>query len=241
MRYLRRCVVFLLAFFGYRLEATGLGYADARQLLRCARRSGKTLCEYLEERDGDPKKIGRRDGIVEKLDGMFSFLQSRRVCEIGAGTGMFLEKFFVRSSPEVYEVYETNPGWRRYLKKEFGRRLTIHVADGCTLSASCDYSFDLVHAHGVFVYLPLLVGCGYIKEAGRTLQKGGRLVFDCYVDDGFDSRVVEAWLRTQWRFPVVFPRQLLFEVCEDCGLRVDGEFSVAHGAGFSTYLVFIKS
>ena len=234
----------LLLVFGYRLTRAGLGYYDAEITVNGANLAGLSVCDYLESRERDERKRGRRDRIIEKLKSLGLFESSTHVCEIGAGTGMYLEKVIVEAKPEHYEVYETDPGWSRYLQKEYapcyGGGLHIHCADGVSLKETANGSCDLVHAHGVFVYLPALQSLEYIKEAARICKAGGHVVFDCYLDTTFSLTVTQSWLDSEWRFPVIIPEKLLMEFASMHSLQLDATFSVIHGAASVDYLVFSK-
>jgi hypothetical protein len=84
-----------------------------------------------------PLKKGRRDRIIETLGcaGVFRKLSSGT--EIGAGTSMYLEGVIELAQPKRYEVYETDPGWARYLHLEYGNatktQLVCPPADGYAL------------------------------------------------------------------------------------------------------------
>lgn len=234
---------FLLV-FGYRLARAGLGYYDAESTVREANLAGLTVCDYLESMDRDERKRGRRDRIIEKLKTLGLFKSGINVCEIGAGTGMYLEKVVVEAKPALYEVYETDPDWSRYLQEKYASccegTMRIHRADGVSLKDTTTASCDLVHAHGVFVYLPVLQCLEYIKETARICKAGGHVVFDCYLDTSFSLAVAQSWLDSEWRFPVIMPEKLLMEFAALQSLQLDTTFNVIHGAASVDYLVFIK-
>lgn len=228
---------------GYRLARTGFGYLDAVSTVRSADEAGQSVCGYLESLETDPRKAGRRDRIVSKMQQCGTLEHIHRICEIGAGTGMYLEKVVEVADPEWYEVYETDPGWCTYLRNRYstGRtRVQIRSADGTTLKDTETASCDLVHAHGVFVYLPLLQTLDYLREATRVIKPGGHLVFDCYLDRSFTLESARKWLDSQWRFPVVIPERLLLEYAEGLSLKLIEGFTEIHGATSVDYLVFRK-
>lgn len=240
----RTAVDRFLPAFGYRLTRLGMGYIDARSTTKSAQRAGLSICDYLEAREQDGRKRGRRDRIMAKLSGLGVFQACCRVCEIGAGTGMYLEKVLEKCHPEEYEVYETDPGWSRYLREKYaatpGVSLRVHCADGLSLKDTTSRNCDLVHAHGVFVYLPLLQVLDYLREASRVCGSGGHVVFDCFLDSSFTTTVAGKWLASQWRFPVVIPEKLLLEFAATQSLRLVTSFQEVYGASTVDYLVFQK-
>ena len=235
----------LLNRYGYTLARTGLGFIDAPSTVAAARAKGMSVCDYRESMEDDPRKKGRRDRIISRLKAAGIFRGASAVCEIGAGTGMYLEKVIELARPASYEVYETDTGWVQFLKSEYGNRqgtkLICHPADGATLSFTPENSLDLVQAHGVFVYLPLMQSLRYLKECARVCRPGSHLVFDCYLDTTFSSlAVAEAWLSGPWQFPVIVPKKLLEEFAAAHGFKCIDSFSEIHGSGSVDYFVWRK-
>lgn len=234
----------LFLFSGYSLKKNGEDYLPAKPTAAAAKKEKISLCRYLENRENDPGKRGRRDRIMEHMLAAGALQGCQDVCEIGTGTGMYLEKVLELGRPRRYEIYETSRDWVRYLKKTYlgknGCQFLFHRADGCTLKTTTNNSCDLVHAHAVFVYIPMLTTFDYLREAVRVCRCGGYIVFDCLLDSGFDSKAVENWRKTQWRFPVVIPEKLLRNWLGVLGLRIVSEFSDLYGASFSNYFILQK-
>ena len=241
---LKSWLILFLNKYGYQLSKTGYGYIDAKSTVSAARAFGLSVCEYLEGKEEDKRKKGRRDKIINKLADFGIFQKCESVCEIGAGTGMYLEKVLELAKPKNYEVYETAHAWVRYLKETYGGsqnyELKLHPADGRTLKYTKSNSCDLVHAHGVFVYIPILQTFDYIKESVRICKPEKYIVFDCYLDKSFDLIVAQKWLDSQWRFPVIIPEILLLEFVKNNSLNLVGSFDMVHGSSFVSYLIFQK-
>ncbi len=234
----------ILNSYGFMLTRTGLGYHNARAIVAKARVKGLSICEYLESQEKDERKKGRRDRIIGHLVNSGILKECESVCEIGAGTGMYLEKVLDLAKTKQYEVYETDRGWVDYLKRTFGKyrncTFIFHPADGSTLKYTKANSCDLVHAHAVFVYIPILQVFEYLKEASRVCKPGGYVVFDCCLDKSFDLNVVKSWLLGSYRFPVIIPEKLLFAFAEENSLSLVYTFNIIYGSSFVDYLVFQK-
>ncbi len=233
----------ILNYFGYKIEHKGLGYLDPIKTVADARNHNLGVGEYLESLN--IAGIGRRrDAIISALQ-QYMPRRLNAVLEIGAGTGMYLEKIIDLFSPGTYEVYETAIGWVTYLKARYSQRtqLCCHNCDGKTLRHTDDASVDAVFAHGVFVYLPLIVTFGYLEEAVRVLAPGGTLIFDCFVGERFGVDIIRQWQTEphKWSFPVVIPHSLINEFAERYGLTLVGTFDINYHASFSTYFVCRKS
>jgi ubiquinone/menaquinone biosynthesis C-methylase UbiE len=183
----------------------------------------------------------RRDKIIAKLVETGVMTPCQRIVEIGAGTGMYLEKFIELCKPEKFEVYETNPGWGRYLKETYST-LILHDADGRTLSHSSDNSADLVTAHAVFVYLPIVRAFEYLVEAVRVCRSGGFLIFDCFTSSTFTLEEILSF-RTKsggYDFPVVIDAARITEFCARYSLKLIASFETTYHSSKSTYFVIQK-
>lgn len=233
----------LLASRGYRLAPTGCNYIDAGATIAAASRAGLSLCEYLESQETDPAKRGRRDRIIQRMEDAGCFQHVDAVTEIGAGTGMYLERVIERAHPARYEIYETAADWREFLAtfvRRYPTRCEVHVADGRTLAQTADESCELVHAHGVFVYLSSIETFAYLAEMARVCRPGGHLVFDCYLDSSTTVTTINDWIRSPWRFPVITSQCLAEQFYGQLGLEVQQRFTEVHGAAQVNYEILRK-
>lgn len=230
---------------GQTMTRSGGGYIDADLTVRSSENAGLSVCEWLEANETEPKKRGRRDRIVAAIMDVIAAHDIDTVVEIGTGTGMYLDRIVERLHPERYQIYETSPGWRQYLKKHCriwsNTNFQIPDADGKSLHESDDESADLVHAHGVFVYLSSIQTANYLFEMARVCRPGGFVIFDCYLDDSFDLNEVKKWIRSGWDFPVITQRRLLEELLASCELIELNWFEEIHGAGNVQYLIYQKN
>lgn len=232
----------VLNIWGYKVVPKGLGYFSAHDVVNKARQNNLSLCEYLEG-----NKLGglgkRRDLIINALQ---QYLPGKltNVLEVGAGTGMFLEKIVEHYCPINYEVYETSLDWVSYLNHEYSGKtgLKCHNADGSSLMGTTSESIDAVFCHGVFVYLPLITTFGYLEEMTRVAKPGGCIIFDCFLTHNFGLDILKQWQREphHWTFPVAISEDLIKEFLAKFGLICFGRFDTPHVASLSTYFVLRK-
>jgi ubiquinone/menaquinone biosynthesis C-methylase UbiE len=209
-------------------------YIDAVQTVESARSRGLSVREYVEELWDQQ---GCTEHVVEKMKGAGSLVSCDRVCEIGPGTGRYLELVLQGVSPAKYDIYETADDWATWLANEYGPVVTAHPADGHSLQRTPNESCGLVHAHGVFVYLSFLNTFEYFAEMIRVCQAGGYIVFDFYSDEDFDIEVINRWMRSVNRYPVVLSRKKVLQYFQDSGFSLIDEFENKHGQSYSHYLI----
>lgn len=226
-----------------RPEVAIRGYIDAKTTIAAARNANLSVCDYREGLESDCRKKGRRDRIISAMEAYGVLGEGITVCEIGAGTGMYLEKIIRHCRPVCYEVYETALDWVAFLGETYGPStdLKLYMADGYTMKFSADNSCNLVHAHAVFVYLPMLQVIDYLNECARVCAPGGYIVFDCFLADTFSYDDVKSWQATEWRFPVVIPRSIITEWATENSLALHGEFREIYGESHVEYSIFRKS
>lgn len=226
---------------GYVLNRTGLDFIDAKTTIAAAREAGLSICDYRESIDPDKRKHGRRDAIICEMSQAGLLTTLRSVCEIGAGTGQFLEKVLTIGKPATYEVYETDLSWASYLRASYsqtGVDLIVHSADGYSLRNTKSASCDLVHAHAVFVYLPLLIALDYLKECARVCRPGGHIMFDCFTEESMDLSSAQTWLAGGDRFPVIIPKALLEQFAQTAHLELLRTFQMPYGPGAVDYFIW---
>ena len=228
---------------GYTLTPKGNAYFDADVIIKAAAAAGCSVPDYL-----DRFSVGglgkRRDEIMEKLIVSGAVKPCEAIVEIGAGSGMYLERFVELCRPARYEVYEPNRGWKRYLRDTFRSRanLLLHDADGRTLNQTADESADLVTAHGVFVYLPVVVSLEYLREAVRVCRVGGFLIFDCFTSDTFGLDEILSFREHSggYDFPVVINAAVIDAFCSRFCLKRAASFDMTYHAAKNSYFVLQK-
>jgi hypothetical protein len=207
-----------------------------RLILKEARKANLSLADYI---DGKFHVPGATQSTIDQLAtfGVFG-AQVRRICEVGPGSGRYLEKVQRLCAPCSYEIYETDQEWSDWLARSY--RVTAHDANGTTLRDTATGSVDLVHAHKVFVYLHSVVTCQYFDEMIRVARPEGQIVFDIVSENCMDDPLLEKWIASRVYYPCMMPREFViaFFARRHCSLR--GSFFAPMRPGESEYLVFVK-
>jgi SAM-dependent methyltransferase len=211
-------------------------FLDFEETMRAAAEAGMSIADFVDAEHNEP---GATKAAIDKLVqiGVFSGTVER-VCEIGPGSGRYLEKTIPACRPKYYEIYETALDWSRWLEHTYG--VTAHPADGKSLGHTPDGSMDLVFAHKVFVYIPFLTTCSYLREMLRVSRVGGRLVFDIVTESCMDDQTVEKWFQSKLNYPCVMPKAYVCEFFEERGCALIGSFFVPMRPGRTECLVFRK-
>lgn len=200
-----------------------------------ARSRGVSPGELLEEMFG---KTGRAAEIIRRMEACRALSpRSRRVCEIGPGSGLYVEETLRAAPVTSYEIYEIAPVRAQFLASAFP--VTIQPTDGETLRATSDRTIDLLQAHGVFVTLDFLTSRSYFREINRVMAPGGHVVFDIMSEECLDDDALESWLRTRLRYPSFHPKDDVVRFFGARGFTLIDEFNaplLVHGS--SRYLIF---
>lgn len=228
---------------GLQITTIGEGYFSPGDVVPKAKEANLSLAEYLENNNiGGVGK--RRDEIVRKIVEAIN-IPNASILEIGTGTGMYLEKLYPIFNCKNYEVYETNWQWVNYLKEEYTdfENIKFQLTDGKSLAYTKTESIDMVSAHGVLVYLPILVTINYLHEMYRVCKKGGYLIFDCFTDENFSLATAQQWYQDKhnYTFPVVTSLHLINDFKSHYNLQLVKTFSAPYHASVSTYFIFLKS
>jgi len=241
LRALKQGVRWTVNRFGYDITPVsikGNGYIDCAQTVSAASAKGMSVREYVEEMWNIP---GRTDRTIEQMRKAGSLVHCKRVCEIGPGTGVYLERVIEQVSPEVYDVYETADDWASWITQTYGERIVRQPADGHTLRQTPSGSAGLVHAHSVFVYLKLLHAFEYFTEMTRICLDKGYIVFDFFSEETFPVEVVNRWLESPDRYPVVLPYSTVLRFFEGKGFQLVHQFTEKCGPSSCQYVVLKKT
>jgi SAM-dependent methyltransferase len=221
---------------GFSSDAAVQSFLPARRTLAAAERAGLSLTDYIDQFSAKPGATAA--AVKEMLTLADLSAPVRRVCEIGPGTGRYAEKVIAALHPEVYEAYETARDWLPHLSKLPGVKL--HDADGRSLATTASGSVDLVHAHKIFVYVPLVTTVGYLWEMARVVRPGGALAFDIVTENCLDEPTISTWVFEGATLYSMIPRQWTVDLLGRAGLSLVGSSFVPMSGGRTELLVFRK-
>jgi len=211
-------------------------FLSARRTLHAAKRAGLSLCEYIDQYSAEPGTTAATVEAMLKLADLGDHVE--RVCEIGPGTGRFAEPVMAALRPDVYEAYETAADWRAHLRGVPG--ITLRPADGHSLKPTATDSVDFIHAHRVFVYLPLVITLGYFKEMARVTRPGGVAAFDIVTEDCLDAEATDRWVTENAIIYNMLPRQWVIDLFDRHQMSLAGTSFAPLSGAKSEYFVFRK-
>jgi hypothetical protein len=205
-----------------------------------SRSSGQTLGDFIDFKYSQP---GATQATIDQLAsfGVYSG-NIERVCEVGPGSGRYLQKTIDKCHPNYYEIYETANVWGSYLAKTYN--VIFQPTDGRSLSSTPDASIDLFQAHKVFVCTPYLTTYNYFLEIARVVRTSGKAVLDLVTENCMDTETAEAWLKSGPRggyYPCITPRQFSIDFFLARGFRFEGSFFIPLRPGLTEVFVFHKT
>jgi SAM-dependent methyltransferase len=212
------------------------GYISANDTVKEAKKLGLSVCDYVEKMWN---QVGETKKVIDNMEKLGVFENANPIiCEIGAGTGRYMEKVIAKGNPDNYESYETANDWAEWLQKEYN--IISHKSDGSSLQNSEDSSIDIIHAHGVFVYIPLFDSLRYFNEIDRVTKKNSYVIFDCITDDCLYNKWLNNWLDSKYSYPRLLPEKYILDFFPDDNYKLIGNFFTPYGQGKSKYFIFKK-
>lgn len=230
----------ILKYFGYKnfnkSNNCVLNYIPARETIRKSNKLRLSVCDYVEK---IWDQVGETQKVIDNLEKLGVFNQEiSSVCEIGAGTGRYMEKVLEKCQPIRYESYETANDWAKWLHNEYD--IISLESDGHSLSSTEDQSIDLLHAHGVFVYIPFFDSLRYFKEIDRVTKNNSYVVFDCITYDCLQDGLLEKWIDSKYNYPRLLPEKYIIQFFPKNKYDLLGTFFTKYGQGKSKYFIFRK-
>jgi hypothetical protein len=185
-------------------------YLPFAETLQAAGAANMSVGDYV---DATYNRAGVTAETIDRLKTAGVLNQSRkRICEIGPGSGRYLERTIAACHPDHYEIYETAVQWRDYLTATYPA--VARDADGVSLAATASSTIDLVQAHKVFPGVPLLGTLRYLREMVRVATLGGCVVFDAVTESCLDGETAERFLELgvgYQAYPSLVSRQCLLD------------------------------
>jgi hypothetical protein len=229
---------------GYKPRARPFSeFIEFKKTLKEAKTANLSVGELIERRHAE----GPRTALDETMDGLASLglfkCPIERVCEIGPGSGRYLERIIKRMQPRSYEIYETSAEWRQWLVEQHG--VTAKTCDGRTLSETESNSVDLIHAHKVFPGLPFLCTVSYFQEMTRVVSDGGWVAFDIMTEGCFSREHLQAWFDEkpwEWAWsPQMVAKSYAVDLFAQRGISFVGSFQVPLFPAITECMVFRKA
>jgi len=233
----------VLRHFGYDAKQRPLTkYLPLKETLKSAKAAGLSVGDYIDSKQAS----GPRTPTDQTIDGMaaLGIFDGRleRVCEIGPGSGRYLQKTIAKGRPGYYEVYETSVEWRDWLAKQYP--IVVRKCDGRTLAETETCSISLVQSHKLFPALPFLMTVSYWEEMARVVEEGGWVVFDVMTEACFEARYLEAWLNANtWNWPWsphLVGRDFVCKFFAERGISLVGSFPIPLYPAITECIVFRK-
>ncbi len=200
-----------------------------------AQEAGLSVGDYIDQRYNVPGSTQDTIDQMEKL-GVFN-TPLTNVCEVGPGSGRFLDKVIKKSTPKSYEIYETAPKWRDWLAATYP--VINQPTDGMKLTSTQNRSIDLVHSHKVLNGLKILNICTYFYEFARVAKKHSVIVFDILTEDCLDEGTLNSWLTSGADYITsMTTKQFAIDFFNRRGFECVGDFSAVSLPGKTHYFVF---
>jgi hypothetical protein len=230
----------IFAWSGLELTRKGHEFQDYipwKQTLQDAEKSGLSLSDYIDNTFNVP---GTTQLTINKMMelGVFNS-QIRRVCEIGPGSGRYLEKIVSLCHPDYYEIYETSIDWRNWLVEKF--KVVAQPTDGASLSSTPSKSMDLIHTHKMLYGNSILIIFRYFMEMIRVVKDDGVIVFDLLTAECMNNELLEKWVASGVTHACsMTPKQVALDYFTGHGFCYVGGFIVPMAPGLTEYFVFKK-
>jgi hypothetical protein len=214
-------------------------YIPCRETIAEAKKAGMSVGEYIDAIYGSPGSTKETIDQMATLGALPDTIE--RVCEIGPGSGRYLEKIIQLCQPSHYEIYETAADWAIWLSNQYD--VSLQPTDGMSLASTPSNSIDLVHMHKVLPGQSLLTIWRYYSEMARVVRYGGKVVFDIVTEECMTDEIVEGWLKVgsgYQHYPCLVPKQYTIDFFCKRGFSHDGDFFIPMKPGLTHYLVFTK-
>jgi len=228
----------MIAFSGVELIRKDKDFRDyipLNKTLADAEEAGLSLGDYIDQRFNVP---GTTKSTIDQMAelGVFSG-EIQSVCEIGPGSGRYLEKVINICKPVHYEIYETSKDWREWLVEKYG--VVAKTADGASLASTPSHSIDLVHAHKVLYGNPIITICKYMNEITRVVKVDGYAVLDLVTEECLTDDILDRWISSGVDHAhSMTSKEFAINFFAKRGFQYIGGFIVPMEPGVTEYFVF---
>jgi hypothetical protein len=212
-------------------------YIPFKDTVKGASEAGLSVGEFIDATYNLPGATELTITELEKLGVLNTGID--RVCEVGPGSGRYLERVRALVSPSHYEIYETAAPWASWLAEH--HQVTVRPTDGKSLSATPDQSVDLAHAHKVMVVIPFLTICRYLVEMMRITRVGGFVVVDAMTDECLPGDTLQQWIDSDIvpsPYPSFVTKQVVLDLFRSRGFDLVGTFFIPMTPGRTQYFAF---
>ena len=211
-------------------------YIPLKKTLMDAEQAGLPLGDYIDMRFNVP---GTTQATIDRMTEFGVFSSADRVCEIGPGSGRYLEKVLDVCKPTHYEIYETSRDWREWLVDRY--KVIAQPTDGTALSSTPSRSLDLIHSHKVLYGNPIIVICRLLIEMARVVKDHGYVVFDLLTEQCLADEMLGKWIESGVDHAhSMTTKQYAIDFFSSRGFCYRGGFIVPLKPGITEYFVFQK-
>lgn len=207
------------------------------------RRSWDDLAAWRDERMGEQGDLWHRALIDPAVRAMLGSVRDRRVLDVGCGNGYLTRRLRREGAARSVGIDASAASIRIARRRETARPTgaEFHRADASRLASFGSGSFDRIVAN--MSLMDIRDGAGVVREMGRLLAPGGRLVFSinhpCFdIDErsewGVDRRSgrvfrkIEGYRRER---PVLVPWR---------GAEDEVVYTTAYHRTLSTYMGYLR-
>ena len=206
-----------------------------------AQRKGLSLREWLEKKEG---MAGRTDVLIDAIVNTVNVHAGGHFCEIGPGTGGYLQKLIEKFRPLRYEFYEVNKALTNYILENNKYEYCTVVAqetDGRSLKETRTASQDVVSAYNVWSILGKYSNIyKYFLEMIRVCKTGGYVIFSTYTEDSYTERVLEDDnnVLNEWK---VIPNSMIKNTFESRDMKLIRRFEIPYPNKIESLFIFQKT
>ncbi len=173
---------------------------EAKMRAEWNRRAKSSFMQYTSgtqtENEADYLESAKRDAAVIKKHLAGADTKTWRVIDLGCGVGRIITVL----APEFGEIHGVDVSDEMLKHAEERHKAFPHVKfhriDGRDLKLFPDAHFDLMWSYSVLYHMPRELMYGYLKELGRVMKPGGRMIFQLAQLYSL-RRKFQAWFRIE--------------------------------------------